>query len=1239
LDQIHSKFGEKFGKEWSSTQDNNSLNILAATSCGGEVEDHLIVGANNHVLVEILSQQTQRKSVGEEEEEEEENGEKNEGKSSNNENGFEMPADTFSAFKHAITKWSKILLLRPSLMLSHAIRLCELLFLFGPPVLSGIMLVTIDYCSYLIQSKLSLNTIEPSSGPLSFDHLAPLSKQSSLIINDNHPNPLVNSPSDPHSIGDNIDEFTYKRPELITHCYTLWWKWFRTVLKFSGSTFVKLGQYLSCRPDILSPDICHLLSQLQSNNTTHSYQDTTLILNKELPFWEEYLYITPEDREAPIGSGSIAQVYRALLDVDKYKTVFEREFSYNKNHHNNEQNDDKDGKSDSNKQNPRGNPNYSELPSQIATLVHTVHAYLPNLDQNENNPEYSSNIIPVAIKITHPTASPSITRDLQLLFFIMEMVEVIPSATIQCASPTTLVTEFARMMLSQLDLRQEGRNLVRFQHNFQSVDFDLLTPVFPTPILSRKDVLIESFHTGLGGYDLIEQYQQDETRYGPVIEMNKKEEKIKVNNGQHGVQNGDKNHKITHQIGFSPMAVQLDDNNEELTQRVTKKDKVDALYDILSQYHAEQSLYYQELEQYENQIELNQHGPESHHSNLPKPTPKINPSHIMHLAELRHYQQEEIVAAMSPEQFAFITSSVASAGLETFLLMLFSTGFFHADLHAGNIMLDLGFKVMDRETLDGVIRKMKEKQDSLRMEKSRSLLLINNFDITNRSIKDIITSDYEELFHFFTSNISNFFKTVTASKCLQHTLIEMVKIITPSSLPSLLPPSLSQPLELNRERIGDRDTTDEDLQTVLETTITEKFFNKTAYNPSKIMPSPIFNILNSSDTRLHSAYDTQPGFHYKSLFYEHGIPQPESKPSIVLLDCGLATGLSFRDRTNFNDLFYAIAVGRGYEAAAMMVERAPNIFTSTQAQYNHFYQTIEQEQHQHLAEQRINLEQEEVIKRRIYQKASFLGKLGLLSEDFYQVQKSKLTHHLESSIESLLGSKLSTPASEDSKKLLTPGSLLGIPGEKRPVLESFDFGPNRHVVLKSIPYNPLQTRQNRLNYITNIGDLITKARSHGFSLSSTQAVEILLTLVSSAQANSISLDTSFVGVIVATLCIEGVGRSLNATIDVIGPGVSIIGATTLHDAERQVQKLGKKGLELTENKIDEILGEMGETEEKIRLKIHKTETKINQILEKTEQSIQRNVQKSHYLSSLTGYVEDKLSFPSSYDPRDVSSNV
>jgi ubiquinone biosynthesis protein len=78
-----------------------------------------------------------------------------------------------------------------------------------------------------------------------------------------------------------------------------------------GPTFVKLGQVLSMRPDLVPMDIATELQKLQDEVSPFSYEEVRAIISKELKCEPETAFSHID--ETPLAAASIAQVHRARL--------------------------------------------------------------------------------------------------------------------------------------------------------------------------------------------------------------------------------------------------------------------------------------------------------------------------------------------------------------------------------------------------------------------------------------------------------------------------------------------------------------------------------------------------------------------------------------------------------------------------------------------------------------------------------------------------------------------------------------------------------------------------------------------------------------------------------------------------------------------------------------------------------------------------------------------------------------
>lgn len=85
----------------------------------------------------------------------------------------------------------------------------------------------------------------------------------------------------------------------------------RNVLTELGPVYVKLGQVLSTRPDLLPPEYINALTDLQAKVPPVPWQDVEMVVRQEVsaPLNDVFQFI---DKEA-IAAGSIAQIHRAVL--------------------------------------------------------------------------------------------------------------------------------------------------------------------------------------------------------------------------------------------------------------------------------------------------------------------------------------------------------------------------------------------------------------------------------------------------------------------------------------------------------------------------------------------------------------------------------------------------------------------------------------------------------------------------------------------------------------------------------------------------------------------------------------------------------------------------------------------------------------------------------------------------------------------------------------------------------------
>jgi ubiquinone biosynthesis protein len=87
---------------------------------------------------------------------------------------------------------------------------------------------------------------------------------------------------------------------------------FRLALEELGPTFIKLGQIVSTRPDLLPADFIVELNKLQDSVRPEPWEAIDALLEQE--FGPDYTSHFPEIDRQPLGSASLSQVHAALLE-------------------------------------------------------------------------------------------------------------------------------------------------------------------------------------------------------------------------------------------------------------------------------------------------------------------------------------------------------------------------------------------------------------------------------------------------------------------------------------------------------------------------------------------------------------------------------------------------------------------------------------------------------------------------------------------------------------------------------------------------------------------------------------------------------------------------------------------------------------------------------------------------------------------------------------------------------------
>ncbi|KAI3371115.1 hypothetical protein L3Q82_023758, partial [Scortum barcoo] len=251
------------------------------------------------------------------------------------------------------------------------------------------------------------------------------------------------------------------------------------VTETSGPTFIKLGQWASTRRDIFSQEFCERFSRLHVKVRPHSWAHTKQCLRRAFgEAWRRFLVF--ESKE-PVGSGCVAQVYRGWAKVDQVE--------------------DPDFQSLVEDMEREDLLEAWEIPGlrgvasslwQLWTGSKEEEAYEERSHPEGLHEESSAekeHLIPVAIKVVHPGIRRQVEIDLLLMKAGSWLLHCLPG--LKWLSLCEVVAEFEKLMIKQIDLRFEARNMERFRDNFRDVDY----VKFPTPLrpFVTRTILVETF--------------------------------------------------------------------------------------------------------------------------------------------------------------------------------------------------------------------------------------------------------------------------------------------------------------------------------------------------------------------------------------------------------------------------------------------------------------------------------------------------------------------------------------------------------------------------------------------------------------------------------------------------------------------------------------------------------------------------------------------------------------------------
>ncbi|XP_074123835.1 putative aarF domain-containing protein kinase 2 isoform X2 [Sminthopsis crassicaudata] len=282
--------------------------------------------------------------------------------------------------------------------------------------------------------------------------------------------------------------FTY----LVPSFYRLWLRGLLLAIESSGPTYIKLGQWASTRRDLFSEEFCTQFSRLHVQVAPHTWAHTRSLLQKVFgKEWGQALIF--ESRE-PVGSGCVAQVYKAYVD-----TAFLDHACFQKLVEASRGTSSFEGWEAAGLgrllgyfwkgEKPKAEPPDQAFPDLLLPMAYLTASRLATPLPPPADCTRPKHLIPAAIKVLHPGLLAQVQVDLVLMKLGSRILGLIPG--VKWLSLTEIVEEFEKLMVQQIDLRYEARNLECFQHNFMDVNFVR----FPTPLqpFVTRDVLVETF--------------------------------------------------------------------------------------------------------------------------------------------------------------------------------------------------------------------------------------------------------------------------------------------------------------------------------------------------------------------------------------------------------------------------------------------------------------------------------------------------------------------------------------------------------------------------------------------------------------------------------------------------------------------------------------------------------------------------------------------------------------------------
>jgi ABC1 atypical kinase-like domain len=223
------------------------------------------------------------------------------------------------------------------------------------------------------------------------------------------------------------------------------WKYALWGIEQAGPTYIKLFQWATTRHDLFSPEFCRYFGSLQDKTAGHKWEETVKIIQQDLGL--------PPATEI----SSMARTRGEHLNGHGFVVV----------------------------------NNYLTLDTKPVGSGCIAQVYRGTLNQAVGKYEAGTE---VAVKVQHPGIWHKVCVDFFIMGMVADFLEKLPVLNLKYLSLADSVRKFRDIMLPQLDLEIEAKNLERFNRDFAQDP----SVTFPRPLneLTSTRVLTETFVHG-----------------------------------------------------------------------------------------------------------------------------------------------------------------------------------------------------------------------------------------------------------------------------------------------------------------------------------------------------------------------------------------------------------------------------------------------------------------------------------------------------------------------------------------------------------------------------------------------------------------------------------------------------------------------------------------------------------------------------------------------------------------------